>query len=93
METNLKLNDMKKFFLLACVVLSLAAVSCDKSKTCRCTVTQTNPGGGAPIVTTQTGTIEKGECEDMNATQTMNIPGDDDFEPATMTQTSVCEEI
>lgn len=82
---------MKKFFLLACVVLSLAAVSCNKSKTCNCTMTQDNPALSSPVVTTQNVTIEKGKCEDMNTTQTTVIPGDEDFDTDTITQKVVCE--
>lgn len=68
---------MKKLFFLSIACMAMMAVSCDKSKDCKCTTTQQWEGSmEEPAVTTTTQHIDKGECSDMNATQTMNAGGD-----------------
>ena len=71
------------------ILLAMAAlfvmVGCSKSKTCRCTVTQNIPYVG-PTTTTTTGTIEKGNCSDLNTTSTTTVEG------MTITQTMECVE-
>ena len=78
---------MKKTLLLAVVALVFVCVGCNKTTNCKCTTTQEWQGIMEPSVTETTGTIEKGECSDMNATQTMNAGGD------TYVATTECVEI
>jgi len=77
---------MKKVLLLMAVAAMIGLCSCNKSKDCKCTTTQTLPGLD-PVVTETTMTIEKGKCSDGNATQTTNVGGQ------TMTQVIECSEI
>ncbi|MCR4826243.1 MAG: hypothetical protein K5882_04740 [Bacteroidales bacterium] len=75
---------MKKVFLFAVVAVMFVFVGCSKTKTCNCVTKQSFDG--EQIVTNTTLTIDKGKCEDMNATQTMNMDGE------TLTQTIECAE-
>ncbi len=75
---------MKKLILLAFVAAMFAFVGCSKTRTCNCVTKQSFDG--EQIVTNTTLTIDKGKCEDMNATQTMTMDGE------TITQTVECAE-
>lgn len=83
---------MKTLFFLACVVVALAAVSCDKSKDCSCTVTRTSPESSQPVVTTTYFHIKSGKCGELNTTHTTTQSGFD-AEEITITSTSACEKI
>ena len=72
--SNLNGEKMKKVLLLMAVATMIGFCSCNKSKDCKCTTTQTIPGMD-PVVTETTLTIEKGNCSDSNATQTSSIGG------------------
>lgn len=71
--------------ILLAVAAMFAMAGCSKSKTCKCTITQNVPYVG-PTTTTTTGTIEKGDCSDLNSTTTTTVDG------MTITQTMVCVE-
>lgn len=79
------IKEMKKVLLMAVVAGMFVFAGCSKTRTCTCVTTQALTGE-APVVTTTTLTIDKGHCEDMNATQTMSADGD------TYTQTIECTE-
>lgn len=59
--------------IVAVAAMALCAVSCNKTKDCTCTTTQSMPGMD-PIVTTTTMPVEGGKCDDLNATSTTNTP-------------------
>lgn len=82
---------MKKLLFLACIALSLAFVSCDKSKDCSCTVTTSSPEMES-ITSTSFVTIKSGKCDDLNADHSTNQPGFEG-EEITVTQKSVCTEV
>lgn len=71
--------------ILLAVAAMFAMVGCSKTKTCNCTVTQNIPYVG-PSTTTTTGTIEKGNCSDLNTTTTVTMEG------MSITQTMECVE-
>lgn len=83
---------MKKLLFLACIALSLAFVSCDKSKDCSCTVTTSSPEMLEASTTTSFVTIKSGKCDDLNADHSTNQPGFEG-EEITVTQKSVCSEV
>lgn len=69
--------------------------SCDKSKTCHCTVTTEHTGGldefddlfnNLNSTSTSTQRIEKGKCSDLNETATTSVGG------MSMIATAVCTE-
>lgn len=76
---------MKKTMILLAVAAMFVMTGCSKSKTCNCTVTQNVPYVG-PTTATTTGTIEKGNCSDLNTTTTITMEG------MTVTQTMECVE-
>lgn len=78
---------MKKRIILASIALVFLAVGCNKAKDCKCTITQEWQNIGEPMVTTTNQHIDKGDCSDLNVTQTMNGGGD------TYVQTIDCVEI
>ena len=79
---------MKKLFLLTFVAVMFVFVGCSKTKNCNCVSKQTivDEYETQEFVTTTTLTIDKGHCEDMNATQTTVMPD------GSMTQTVECTE-
>ena len=69
---------MKKILLFVSIALAFgfSLTSCDKSKNCSCTTSQAwDVDDMGPMVSTYSGTIEKGECSDMNATQRTDMGG------------------
>lgn len=79
---------MKKIAILAALALVFVCASCDKSKTCKCTVTGGWDIPGMTMNQESTGTIEKGECSDLNTRQTM-----DDGDGHTYESVTECVEI
>ena len=67
---------MQKRIILASIALVFLAVGCNKTKECKCETTQEWQNIGEPMTTQTQVTIDKGDCTDMNATQTMNAGGD-----------------
>ena len=79
---------MKKVLILAALALIFVCASCNKTKNCKCTTTaQWDVEDMEPMVQVTTGTIDKGECSDMSAVQTMDAGGQ------TYTSTTECVEI
>lgn len=75
-ETTTNTFVMKKTLLFVAIALAFGLTSCDKTKNCSCTTTQAwDVDDMEPMVSTYSGTIEKGECSDMNATQRSNMGG------------------
>jgi len=75
---------MKKIMIAAVAVMALCAVSCNKSKDCTCTTTQTMPDMD-PMVTTTVVTSDNGKCDKLNATSTTTTPN------GNITQTVECK--
>lgn len=78
---------MKKRIILACVAIAFLAVGCNKKKNCQCTISQVWRNIGEPMITTVQTEIDKGDCSDLNMTQTMQAGGD------TYEQITECVEI
>lgn len=77
---------------MAAVAAMFVFAGCSKTRTCSCTITQTmhdlEYDETETMVTNTTQTIEKGHCEDLNATTTSSMAG-----YATMTQVVECAEV
>ncbi|MBR4648324.1 MAG: hypothetical protein IKO75_14540 [Bacteroidales bacterium] len=82
---------MKKLLISVAVVAMLAFTGCSKTRVCNCTITQTIEDlefdETETMVSNTTQTIEKGHCEDLNATTTNSVAG-----YMNMTQVVKCEE-
>ena len=84
-------KKMKKLLISVAVVAMLAFTGCSKTRVCNCTITQTIEDlefdETETMVSNTTQTIEKGHCEDLNATTTNSVAG-----YMNMTQVVKCEE-
>ena len=59
--TKNTINKMKKVFAVLSVAAMIAFVGCSKEKDCKCTAYM-----DGVAMASETGTIEDGDCEDMN---------------------------
>lgn len=82
---------MKKITIFASLALIFTFFSCDRSKDCKCTVTDIltiDSVDYTPHIDEIGVYIEKGECTDLNGTNVSNLGGD-----STLSSSQTCVEL